>query len=99
MIKHIVCWKILKDGTEEERRVVYRTFEEKLEYLKTIIPEIVEARVGVNYNEGDVFNLCIDSVFNSKEELSAYINHPEHLKVRAYLDSVSYDKMVFDYFI
>lgn len=97
MIKHIVCWKIVKDGTPEDRLAVVRAFEEKTAYLKTIIPEIIEARVGMNYNEGDVFHVCIDSVFNNEQELAAYINHPEHLKVRAYMTSVSYDKMVFDY--
>ena len=39
----------------------------------------------------------IDSVFNNIDELNEYINNPEHLKVREYMNSVSYDKTVFDY--
>lgn len=53
--------------------------------------------VGYNVNEGDVFHVCIDSVFDSLEDLNTYIDHPEHQKVRAFMNEVSYDKTVFDY--
>lgn len=97
MIKHIVFWKINEEGTEADRMQTIETFRQKTEYLKTIIPQIREAAVGANVNQGDTFHVCIDSVFESMEELATYINHPEHLKVREYMNSVSYDKTVFDY--
>ena len=97
MIKHIVFWKICKDGTEADRQEVIDTFRGKTEFLKTIIPEIVSATVAGNINTGDVFHVCIDSTFNNLVELDRYINHPEHLKVRAYMSSVSYEKTTFDY--
>lgn len=98
MIKHIVMWKINKDGTAEDRQQTVEAFRQKTAYLGTIIPEIVSATVGANVNEGDVFHVCIDSVFNNLEELERYIQHPEHLKVREFMNSVSYDKAVFDYY-
>lgn len=97
MIKHIVLWKINKGGSVKERERTLKEFRDKTEYLKTIIPEIVEARVALSYNGGDAFHLCIDSVFESDEALQRYINNPEHLKVRDWLNEVSYDKTVFDY--
>lgn len=97
MIKHIVLWKLHKDGTPQQRQETIDTFRQKTEYLKTIIPEIQEATVASNINEGDVFHVCIDSVFRSVDELNTYINHPEHLKVREFMNNVSYDKAVFDY--
>ena len=97
MIKHIVFWKFLKEGTDEDRQKAISQFRQKTEYLKTIIPEIQEATVGYNLNEGDVYHVCIDSVFRSMEELDAYINHPEHLKVREFMNSISFDKTTFDY--
>lgn len=60
MIKHIVFWKILKEGTDEDRQKAISQFRQKTEYLKTIIPEIQEATVGYNLNEGDVYHVCID---------------------------------------
>lgn len=97
MIKHIVFWKINKDGTAEDRMATVEAFRKKTEYLGTIIPEIKSAVVGANVNEGDVFHVCIDSVFEDLDALERYINHPEHLKVREFMNSVSYDKTVFDY--
>ncbi|MEA4911522.1 MAG: Dabb family protein [Oscillospiraceae bacterium] len=97
MIKHIVMWKLHKDGTDDQRRETIAAFREKTDHLKQIIPEIVEARIGENLNDGDVFHVCIDSVFESMESLSRYINHPEHLKVREFMTAASYDKAVFDY--
>lgn len=97
MIKHIVFWKLHKDGTDEQRQASIEEFRQKTAYLKTIIPEIKEATVGSNISAGDVYHVCIDSVFCSQEELDTYINHPEHLKVREFMNSISYDKAVFDY--
>ena len=85
MIKHIVFWKINENGSDEDRRETCRLFREKTESLKSLIPEIRRAQVALNYNTG------------SPEALQRYINHPEHLKVRAFMDSVSYGKTVFDY--
>lgn len=99
MIKHIVFWKIHEHGTAQERQHTIEQFRLKTEYLKTIIPEIKEASVGCNINTGDAFHVCIDSTFCSPEELDAYIQHPEHLKVREFMNSVSYDKTVFDFIL
>ena len=59
MIKHIVFWKINKDGTDSDRRATVEAFRKKTEYLQTIIPQIKSATVGYNVNEGDVFHVCI----------------------------------------
>ena len=96
MIKHIVFWKINKDGTDSDRRVTVEAFRKKTEYLQTIIPQIKSATVGFNVNEGDVFHVCIDSVFDSLEDLNTYIDHPEHQKVRAFMNEIASDTTVFD---
>lgn len=97
MIKHIVLWKINKNGTTAERQDTITAFRNKTEYLKTIIPEIQSASVGSNLNAEEGFHVCIDSIFRSRHDLETYINHPEHLKVREFMNQVSYDKTVFDY--
>ena len=97
MIKHIVFWKINQGGTETDREATVNAFRQKTEYLQTIIPEIKDAKVGHNLNGGSNFHVCIDSVFEDLDSLNRYINNPEHLKVRAFMNTVSYDKTVFDY--
>ncbi len=96
MVKHIVLWKICEGGTQEDREAVLKEFEKKIEYLKTIIPELKpETRVALSY-VGD-YHLCIDGYFDDEEAVMRYINHPEHLKVRAWLDTLQYGKTTFRY--
>ena len=95
MIKHIVFWKV--KGTAEERHAIIEEFRGKIDYLKTIIPQLDNAVIGENYNDGDVFHVCIDSSFENEELLNSYIDNPEHLKVRAWLNENTYDRAVFDY--
>ena len=97
MVKHIVLWKINKGGTQRDRVKTLEEFQQKTEHLKQVIPQIKEAWVALSYNGGDAFHLCMDSVFENDETLQVYINAPEHLKVRAWQDKISYDKTVFDY--
>lgn len=96
MIKHIVMWKVHKDGTEQQRYESYLKFDEMTKNLKKIIPEIVETRAGYNTNAND-FHICVDAIFKNKEDLETYIWHPEHLKVREFLNSILYEKAIFDY--
>ncbi len=97
MIKHIVLWKIDSGKSQEVRRKTIEEFRQKVEYLKTIIPEILEATVGENLAPGDEYHVCIDSRFESMETLQIYIDHPEHLKVREFLNTHAYAKAIFDY--
>ncbi len=96
MVRHIVFWKIHKDGTEDLRFKSFIKFTEMVENLKTVIPEIVEARTGYNKIDGE-YHICIESLFNSWEDLNTYSVHPDHIKVRKFMDSIKYDKTVFDY--
>ena len=97
MIKHIVFWKVKPAGDRQAHLAAVEELRKRFEYLKTVIPEILEAQVGYNFNDGDVFNMCIDSLFRDEEGLNAYIVHPEHLKLREWLNSVTYDKAIFDF--
>lgn len=97
MLKHIVFWKIYKDGTEAERCETMDRFSEMMADLRRKMPEIQEARVGYNILPGNGFHICFDSVFLNREDLEAYINHPDHLKIRAFMDRCQYEKTIFDY--
>ena len=94
MLKHIVMWKV-KEG--ENVQAVVDKFNGMLDDLEKVCPLIVERRVGINLNEDEVFDFCIDSVFKDEEDLNAYIYHPVHLKIREYLTGISCEKAVFDY--
>ncbi len=98
LIKHIVFWKIKPAGDKQAHVEIIREFKKRFASLKTIIPEILDAHIGYNFNAGpNDFTMCCDALFRNLTELETYIVHPEHLKLREWLNSVSYDKAVFDY--
>lgn len=95
MVKHIVFWKL--QGNLDVRREFIREFRMKTKFLQTVIPQIKSVVVGENIYSDNGYHVCIDSIFESFEELEIYISHPEHLKVRKFMDANTYDKTVFDY--
>ena len=98
MIIHIVNWK-LKDNIEEIEKINNaKLVKEKLEALKGKITELVKIEVGINFNESEAaFDLVLYSEFKTKKDLDSYQNHPEHLKVAAFVKSVVEKRVVVDY--
>ena len=97
MLRHMVYWKINKDEDEAGRQEVFETFKQKTYALKPIIPETQGITVAMNIVGGDNYDICLDGNFENQEALARYIDHPEHLKVRAYIDTKTYAKTIFDY--
>lgn len=96
MIKHIILWKICKDGTEEDKQRVAETMARSYEEMKKTVPELrQDARVARGL-PGD-YDLCVDALFEDMAALQRFNENPQHLKVRAYINEYAYDKVIFDY--
>lgn len=100
MVKHIVMWK-LKDfaegGTKSENA---RKIKEGLEALRGVIGEIRELEVGINFEKSDMaYDLVLYSAFDNERDLDIYQNHPEHLKVGAFIGKVKENRIVVDYLV
>lgn len=93
MIKHIVFWQI-KD--ELEKQIVMPKMKQMLVSLVGKIDGLVSAEVGFNYNGGD-YDIALYSVFESKEALALYADHPEHLVVKKYVHEVIKGRTAVDY--
>ena len=98
MLKHIVMWK-LKDSAEgADKKENARKMKSKLEGLKRKIKEIRSIEVGININDSsDAYDVVLYSEFNSTEDLDAYQNHPEHLRVGDFIGKVRLERKVVDY--
>ena len=76
MVKHIVFFKLPKEFTQKDLLV------EKLNSLKDKIDFIQSLEVGVDFLQSErSFDIALTVVFGSKEELSQYATHQEHLLV------------------
>ena len=90
MIKHIVLWRLHDRANAPAMKAA-------LETLPALIPVICKLQVGVNLVPGDAaVDLALDSEFATLADLEAYIKHPEHLKVVAFIRPLVGERRVVD---
>lgn len=96
MIKHIVLWR-MNDTEDKADRAA--DIKKQLEALKDKIDFIVDIHVGLNFNTTDsASDVVLESVFNTKEDLEKYQNHPAHVAVGAeYVRPNVKERRVIDY--
>ena len=99
MLHHIVMLK-LKDFAEgKSGKENAELIKDKLEALKTKIPEIKRIEVGLNMDSSEYSNydLVLDTYFENYDELKTYQIHPEHKKVAEFVAKVRDLRAAVDY--
>lgn len=98
MIRHIVLFKLLEFPSPEEKLAAAKKVREELLKLKSTIPFIFEFEVGINFcSDSSAWDVAINSLFKSKEDLKSYQIHPDHLAFVAFNKNFSAQKAVIDY--
>lgn len=98
MIKHVVAFRINKELSAEDKNDAMHKMKTLLEALPPKIAELETVEVGINFNPTEAaFDVVLTTTHVSKEALSVYAGHPEHLEVLAYIRSVISDRVVVDY--
>ena len=96
MVKHIVMFDF-KDENKEENLLKAK---EMLEALIETVPSLKSMEVGLNFSKEErAMDLSIITVFDDKEGLELYANHPEHLEVVAFIKTVVSQSKVSDYIV
>ena len=94
MIVHIVMFQF----KEEDKKNNLFKAKQMLEDLVALIDPLISMEVGNDFSQTDrAFDLSLYSTFASKEDLSTYANHPEHLKVVSFIKEVTSLSRVVDY--
>ncbi len=96
MIKHIVVWRMANTPDKKEKA---EAIKKNLEALKDKIDVIKDIHVGLNFNDTEyASDVVLESVFETKEDLNTYQNHPEHKSVGAnYVRPNVAERRVIDY--
>lgn len=96
MVKHIVVWRLADTPDKMEKA---KAIKENLEALKSKIEYIKEISVNMNFNETEsASDIVLETVFETKEDLNAYIAHPDHKAVGAnYVRPNVAERRVIDY--
>jgi hypothetical protein len=92
MVMHIVMFTFKKNTDQlsiDEAKV-------QIEQLIDLVPGLQHMKVGMNFaDEERAMDMVLISSFNSREDLDFYATHPEHLKVIAFIKTITeYTKVV-----
>lgn len=98
MIKHIVCWKVVDRLEGMSHEEILQEMKKQLESLPAKIIEIKGFEVGINQNiSSNAYDISLYSTFDTKDDLSEYASHPEHVKVGTFIKKAASKRVVVDY--
>ncbi len=95
MVKHIVLWKI-RDNDDKQKNI-----DKMIQMLTPLVGKIeglVNLEVGYNFNTGSEYDVVLYAVFKNPVALKYYQNHPEHVKCKEFIGSITVDRTAADYF-
>ena len=95
MVKHIVLWKIRDDDQKQQN------IDKMIDMLTSLVGKIeglVSMEMGYNFNTASEYDVVLYSTFKNAAALKYYQNHPEHLKCKDFVRSVSVGRTCADYF-
>ena len=93
MIRHIVMFW-LKDKSPENRQLTA----DKLRSMKGKIEGMRDLEVGVDFLRSErSCDICLTTLFETREALDAYRTHPVHLPVQAHMHAVREKSCAADY--
>lgn len=84
-MKHIVMFKFRDDVCADVRQAAREAFKKGIEALPATIPFIRSVHVGFNANPAEKWDICLDSSFDSLDDVKAYSVHPAHKAVASEL--------------
>ena len=97
MVKHIVMFKLKETLSAEEKLVVMNDFKAAIEALPAKIDVIRKVFVGLNINEAEQWDMCLESEFDSLEDVKLYAAHPDHVAAAGILKDAKQDRACVDY--
>jgi hypothetical protein len=91
-------WQLLPEANGQDRAANAQAVKTLLEGLPTLIPEIKSLTVGINHpGVPGNHDLVLDTLFDDLAALQRYQEHPEHLKVGAFIAGVRSSRACVDW--
>lgn len=90
----------LKDTlSAEEKKDVMNKFKVAIEALPAKIDVIRSIFVGTNINENETWDICLESEFDSLDDVKLYAAHPDHVAAASILKDAKQDRACVDYLV
>ena len=97
MVKHIVLFKLKESLSTEEKQQVMNNFKAAIEALPATIPSIRKIFVGLNINPDEKWDICLESEFDTLDDVKKYAVHLAHGAAAGILKEVKQDRACTDY--
>lgn len=97
MVKHIVLFKLKESLTAESKKEIANRFKNAIEALPTSIPFIRKVFVGININTSETWDICLESEFETLDDVKAYAIHPAHVAAAGILKDAKAGRACCDY--
>lgn len=97
MVKHIVLFKLKETLSTEEKFDVMNRFKAAIEALPAEIDVIRKVFVGLNINEAETWDICLESEFDTLDDVKLYAAHPSHVAAASILKDAKQDRACVDY--
>ena len=100
MVKHIVVWKLKDSAHGNTKAENAQLIKAKLEALNGKIDGMTLLEVGIDFSKTDQSgDVVLYSVFDSKEHLDRYQEHPEHKAVMPFIMEARIERRVIDFVV
>ncbi len=97
MVKHIVMFKLKDTLSKEEKCDVMNRFKVAIEALPAQIDVIRHIFVGLNINEAEQWDICLESEFDTLDDVKLYASHPAHVEAAGILKEAKQERACVDY--
>ena len=97
MVKHIVLFKLKETLTQDEKLDVMNRFKVAIEALPEKIDFIRQIYVGLNCNPAEKWDICLESTFDTLDDVKAYSVHPAHLAAAGTIKDAKADRSCVDF--
>ena len=97
MVKHIVMFKLKETLSTEEKMDVMNRFKAAIEAFPATINVIRKVFLGLNINEAEAWDICLESEFDTLDDVKAYAVHPDHVAAAGILKDAKLDRACVDY--
>ena len=97
MVKHIVMFKLKESLSENEKIEIMNNFKSAIESLPEKIKFIKDIHVGLNINPSEKWDICLDSTFDSLDDVKAYSAHPDHVAATGIIKDAKEDRACVDF--
>ncbi|GAA0237528.1 Dabb family protein [Metaclostridioides mangenotii] len=96
MVRHVVFWNYDEKISNNERIGSSKKIKSDLEALGSVVDGVVSIEVSIDALDSSNVDIMLDSLFESKEALINYQNHPEHKKVGEFVKVLMCSRKCFD---